>query len=70
MRGANQTNRDRINDCAVAMLDHSLKAVTIPGRARDIDERASLRRCLELALARRHEGSRKLRYIPQSRIVT
>src|SRR5258708_25166786 len=69
MRGADQADRDGINDYFVAMRNHLVEAVAIPCRARDIDKRAALRRCLELAFARAHEGSRKLGDISPSRIV-
>jgi hypothetical protein len=46
-----------------------VQPVAIPCRARDVDERASLRRGLEVAFARGREGSRKLRDLPQAGIV-
>ena len=69
MRGADQTNGDGINDHSGAMLNHLLKTVAIPCSARDVDKRAALRRCLELAFARGNESSRKLGDVPQSRTV-
>ena len=69
MRGADETNRDGIDDGSVAMRNHWLKAIAIPGRARDVDECAALRRGFELAFARRHEGRRKLGDVPQCRLV-
>jgi hypothetical protein len=65
MRGADQTDRDGINDGAGAMINHLVKAAAIPCSARDLDKGAPLRRCLEMALTRRHESGRKLRDIPQ-----
>ena len=52
-----------LTDGAVAARDHPVKTVAIPCRPRDGDERLPLRRSLELALARRHEGRRQLRDI-------
>ncbi len=69
MRGADQADRDGINNCSVAMRNHLVEPVAIPCRARDIDKRAALRRRLELAFARGYEGSLKFGDVPQSRIV-
>ena len=60
MRGADEADRDRIDDRAAAMGDHPIEAAAIPGRTRNVDEGAALRRRLELTLARGHKGGRKL----------
>ena len=52
MRGADQADRDGIDDRSVAGGDQLIEAVATPGRARDVDEGAALRRGLEVALAR------------------
>ena len=57
VRGADEADRDGIDDGAVAGGNELIQPVAIPGRARDVDEGAALRRGLELALARRHEGA-------------
>src|SRR5258705_13193711 len=70
VRGADDTDRDRIDDGSVAARDHSIQPIAIPRRARDVDKRASLRRGLQLAFARGRKGRSKLRYVPQACIVT
>ena len=54
---------------ALATRDQRFEAVAIPSTARDLDEGPSLRRGLELPLARRHEGCRELGDFAQSAIV-
>ena len=66
MRGADEADRDGIDDGAVARRDQPIEPVAIPGRARDLDEGAALRRGLELALARGHEGGRELGDLAQA----
>ncbi len=66
MRGADQADRDGIDDGAVATRNHCIEAVAIPCRARDLDEGAALRRGFQLTLARGHEGGRKLRDVAQA----
>ena len=65
MRRADQTDRDGIDNGAAATRNHLIEFAAIPGRARDIDEGAALRRGFELAFARRHESRRQLRDIAQ-----
>ena len=68
--GADQADRDRIDDRRRRRLEiDPVEPLAIPGRARDVDERPALRRGLELALARGHEGRRKFRDVPQRGIV-
>ena len=47
----------------------SIQPVAIPGRARDVDEGAALRRGFELAFARRHEGGRQFGDLAQAGVV-
>jgi len=55
VRGADQTDRDRIDDCTVAMRNHLIETFAIPCPARDLDERASLR---EVSSWRSREGTK------------
>ena len=66
MRGADEADRDGIDDRTAAGGNHSVEPVAGPGRARDLDEGAALRRGLELALARRHEGGRQFGNLAQA----
>src|SRR5207237_4306572 len=69
MRGADETDRDRIDDCSLATRDDLFKAVATPCTARDLDEGPPLRRGLELPLARAHEGCCELHDVAQTRVV-
>ena len=67
MRRADEADGDGIDDRAAASGDHVVEPVAGPGRARDLDEGAALRRGLELALARGHEGGREFGNLAQAR---
>ena len=69
MRRADEADGDGIDDRAAASGDHSVEPVAGPGRARDLDEGAALRRGLELALARGHEGGREFGDLAQAGVV-
>ena len=70
MRGADDTDRDGIDDGSAATGDQLVQSIAIPRRARDINKRAALRRCFEVTLARGYERGRKLRNVQQSRTFT
>ena len=69
VRGADKTNRNRIDDGGLARGNKPIQQRVMPRGSRDLDERPALRRGLEMALARRNEGGSKLGEVRQQCII-